>query len=40
MNTFVEGIDPDHFVVGAYDGAAVIRDPASIDACSPYATIA
>jgi acyl carrier protein len=33
MTTFEEGIYPDHLVVGAYDGAAVIGDPQIINAC-------
>jgi hypothetical protein len=31
--TFDMGIYPDHLVVGAYDGAAVIGDPRIIDSC-------
>jgi hypothetical protein len=34
MTTFDEGIYPDHLVVGAYDGAAVIGDRKIIDAWS------
>lgn len=34
MTTFEEGIYPDHLVVGAYDGAAVIGHPKIINACS------
>jgi hypothetical protein len=33
MTTFDEGIYPDHLVVGAYEGAAVIGAPEIIDAC-------
>src|SRR3954447_22621911 len=33
MTTFDVGIYPDHLVVGAYDGAAVIGDPRIIDSC-------
>ena len=33
MTTFDMGIYPDHLVVGAYDGAAVIGDPRIIDSC-------
>jgi hypothetical protein len=34
MTTFDVGIYPDHLVVGAYDGAAVIGAPEIIDSCA------